>query len=66
MQKIQKIFDKAAEIYSDLKQRGELIQDADILIAAISLTQNLTLVSDDSDFLRIKDITVENWLRIES
>lgn len=62
----QKIFDKAAEIYSDLKQRGELIQDANILIAAISLTQNLTLVSDDSDFLRIKDITVENWLRIES
>ncbi|MFQ6062272.1 MAG: hypothetical protein ACE5J9_03745 [Methanosarcinales archaeon] len=50
----QEIFDRASEIYADLKQRGELI------------TQNLILVTDDNDFLRIRGITVENWLRIES
>ena len=55
------IFDKASEIYADLKQRGELIKDADILIASISLTQKLILVSNDTDFQRIKGITVENW-----
>jgi tRNA(fMet)-specific endonuclease VapC len=50
------VFDRASEIYVDLKQRGELIKDADILIAAMALTENLTLVSDDSDFLGIEGI----------
>lgn len=59
----QGIFDIASEIYADLKQRGELITDADILIAAIALTQNLILVSDNTKhFQRIRDITLENWL----
>jgi tRNA(fMet)-specific endonuclease VapC len=57
------IFDKASEIYADLKQRGQLIPDADILIAATTLTRNLVLVSDNVDhFQRIKNITLENWL----
>ena len=62
----QEIFDRASEIYADLKQRGELISDADILIAATALARDLILVSDDSDFLRIKDVTVENWLKMNS
>ncbi len=41
------------------------VQDADILIAATAITQNLILVSGDSDMLRIQNITVENWLRTE-
>ena len=56
------VFDKAAEIHADLKQRGELIQDADILIAATALLHNLILVSDDSHFQRISGLTVENWI----
>ena len=60
----QAIFDNASEIYADLKQRGELIGDADILIAAMAITQNLVLISDDiDDFQRINGITLENWLR---
>jgi tRNA(fMet)-specific endonuclease VapC len=60
----QTIFDEASEIYADLKQRGQLIGDADILIAAIAMTQNLTLVSDNTDhFQRIEGITLENWLK---
>lgn len=62
----QEIFDRASEIYADLKQRGELISDADILIAVTALARDLILVSDDSDFLRIKDVTVENWLKMNS
>ena len=57
------IIERASEIYADLKQRGRIIQDADILIAATAITKNLTLVSDDSDMLRIPGLTVENWLR---
>ncbi len=59
----QSIFDRAAEIYAELQQKGELIEDADILIASIADTRNFTLVSDDSDFDKIQGLRVENWLR---
>ena len=56
------VFDQAAEIHTGLKQRGELIQDADIFIAATVLLRNLILVSDDSHFQRIRGLTTENWI----
>ena len=59
----QAIFDRAAEIYAELQRKGELIGDADILIAAITDTRNFTLVSDDGDFDKIQGLRVENWLR---
>ena len=59
----QSIFDRAAEIYAELQRKGELIEDADILIASIADTRNFTLVSDDSDFDKIRGLRVENWLR---
>ena len=59
----QAVFDKAAEIHADLKQRGELIQDADIFIATTALLRNLILVTNDSHFQRISDLTTENWIR---
>jgi len=61
----QSIFDIAAEIYANLRQRGELIEDADILIASLTKTRDLILVSDDTDFHRIqklKGLRIENWL----
>lgn len=59
----QSIFDRASEIYAELHQKGELIEDADILIASIADTRNFILVSDDSDFDKIRGLRVENWLR---
>ena len=59
----QSVFDRAAEIYAELQRKGELIGDADILIAAITDTRNFTLVSDDGDFDKIQGLRVENWLR---
>ena len=56
------IFDIASEIYADLRQRGELIEDADILIASMVHHRNFILVSDDTDFNRIKELKIENWL----
>ncbi len=59
------IFDRASEIYADLKQRGKPIGDADILIAAIALTGNLIVVSDNTrHFSRVAGIVVENWLAV--
>jgi len=56
------VLDKASEIYANLKQRGQLLPDADIFIAAVALTYNLTLVTADNHFDRIENLKVENWL----
>jgi len=45
-----------------LKQRGELLKDADILIASTVIHKNFILVSADTDFNRIKGLKIENWL----
>jgi len=55
---------KAAEIYAELSNRGELIGDADILIAASSLVNGLGVVTNnESHFRRIPNLLVENWLK---
>lgn len=59
----EKVLNKAAEIYANLKGRGKIIQDADILIAAVAMSYDLTLVTDDSHFNRIHGLRIENWLR---
>jgi len=56
------IVEIASEIYADLRSRGCLIQDADILIAATAIAQNWILVSNDSDLSRVQRLRLENWL----
>jgi tRNA(fMet)-specific endonuclease VapC len=53
---------QAADTYADLYKRGELIPDADILIAASALTNGLGLVTNNKKhFRRISGLHVENW-----
>ena len=53
---------QAAEIYGDLHRRGELISDADILIAATALIHGLVLVTENaSHFQRISGLHIESW-----
>ncbi len=53
---------KAAEIYAALRNRGELIGDADILIAATALVNDLDLITENVDhFSRIPDLEVKSW-----
>lgn len=53
---------KAADIYASLKEQGELISDGDILVAAIAITHNLVLITNNTNhFPRIKDLKLENW-----
>lgn len=59
----QGIFDRAAQIYANLRRKGKLIEDADILIASIVSFRNFILVSDDTDFNRIQGLNIENWNR---
>lgn len=53
----------AAGIYAHLRRRGELINDADILIAGIALANNLVLITNNtSHFARIPNLKIRNWL----
>ncbi len=55
---------QAAEIYADLYQRGELIGDADILIAATAIVGGHGLVTNNErHFERIERLNIDNWLR---
>ena len=50
-------------IKADLKQQGNIILDADIMIAAIALTNGLTLVTNNlKHFIRIPNLNLENWV----
>ena len=54
---------KASDLYAALRRQGELIGDADILIAASALTQELGVATNnESHFSRIPGLHVENWL----
>ena len=57
-----KIIEKAAEIHAELRGKGTPLEDADILIAATAMSHDLTLVSHDSDILRVSGLTVEDWM----
>lgn len=52
----------SADIYSDLRKKGQLIDDIDILIAGIALNNNLTIVTHNvAHFYRIRNLVVEDW-----
>ncbi len=54
---------RAADVYADLKRRGELIGDADILIAATALVRGLVVVTNNAGhFSRIRGLSLENWV----
>lgn len=53
---------RAADIYADLHRRGQLISDADILIAATALVRGLTLVTENTvHFRRISGLSIKSW-----
>ena len=54
----------SAEIYSDLKQKGKILDDIDLLIAGIAIENDLTLVTNnESHFSRIQGLGIENWTK---
>lgn len=54
---------QAAEIYADLKKKGQPIGHTDCLIAGIALTNDLQLVTNNTEhFKRIKGLEIVNWL----
>lgn len=57
-----KIIIRAADIYANLYKRGQIVGDADILIAATALENNLPIVTNNErHFKRITGLQVLNW-----
>jgi len=55
---------EAGKIYALIKKKGEIISDADILIAATVIANNSILVTNNENhFKRIKDLKFENWIQ---
>ena len=58
------VVQRAAAIYGDLHQRGQLIGDADILIAATAMENGLVCVTNNENhFKRIPNLALDNWLK---
>jgi Predicted nucleic acid-binding protein, contains PIN domain len=56
--------EKAAEIYAYLKKEGNLIEDADILMASTAIVEDLVLITNNlKHFKRVKDLRLDNWLQ---
>jgi tRNA(fMet)-specific endonuclease VapC len=58
----------AAESYglirAELEEKGEMIGNNDLWIAAHALTSGLTLVTNNErEFRRIRSLQLENWVR---
>ena len=58
---------KAAEVYgrlrAELERVGQSLSDPDLMIAAITLARNLTLVTGNvKHFARVEGLRVESWL----
>lgn len=53
----------SGKIYSDLKKKGEIINDADILIAGIVIANKQTFVTNNTKhFKRIENLKIEVWI----
>ena len=48
------IIEKYCYIYQNLKEKGNLLPDADLLIAATAIAHDLTLETKDAHFQRLK------------
>ena len=53
--------EEASKIYRDLKKKGCLIGEYDVLIAAITRTHAETIMTRDDHFARIQGINVVKW-----
>jgi tRNA(fMet)-specific endonuclease VapC len=52
----------SAELYSTLRQNGNIVDDIDLLIAGIAIDNDLTLVkNNEGHFNRIPGLKIMNW-----
>jgi len=57
------VWNRAAEVYADLRNAGYTVADADILIAACCIENGYTLATNNvGDFQNINGLMIEDWV----
>lgn len=51
-----------SDLYADLRKRGRMLGQFDLLIAAIARQHKLVLLTADADFDALKGVRVRNWI----
>jgi tRNA(fMet)-specific endonuclease VapC len=51
------------EIYNDLRSRGRVLSQVDMMVAALAKRMKLTVLTTDGDFEAVPDVRVENWVQ---
>ncbi len=52
-----------AEIYHDLRARGRVLSQVDMLLVALARSMNATILTSDRDFEALPELRLENWLK---
>ena len=56
--------DLYAETKSELRKKGQIIDDFDLLIGASAISNKMVLITNnEKHFTRIKNIKIENWIK---
>lgn len=50
------------EMHHDLKRRGRVLSQVDMMLAALAQQMNLTIATTDGDFSAVSNLQTENWL----
>lgn len=50
------------EVYQDLRSRGRVLSQVDMMLAALANAMGLTILSADQDFLAVPGLRLESWL----
>jgi len=57
------VWDKAAQLYSEHRKKGESIDDADLFIAAFCIVKGYTLVTNNiKRFENVEGLQLVNWI----
>jgi tRNA(fMet)-specific endonuclease VapC len=50
------------EIHHDLKRRGRVLSQVDMMLAALARQMGFALATSDRDFAALADLATENWI----
>ena len=49
------------DIYTELRRRGRVLSQVDIMLAALARQRKLTILTTDRDFEALPDLRIEDW-----
>jgi predicted nucleic acid-binding protein len=50
------------EVFHEVRKRGRVLSQVDMMLAALARSMKLTLLTADRDFEALPDLRTENWL----